>query len=66
MKKITVMDEKIFCVYKAFDHKRYQWYKFEDFSHTHIFRKKAVSTERKTLKTKFCLKKSTLPVKKLK
>ena len=59
MRKIHSYQWKKFPVCKTFDRKRYRWYEFED------FQPKAVrKRERKTPKTKYCLKKSTLPVKK--
>ena len=48
-------------IYKAFDHKRYQWYEFKD---SPIFWTKVVSIERNNSKTISCTKKNnTLLVK---
>ena len=49
MKKITVTDEEIFLVYKAFDRKRYQWYEFEDFPHTAFGQYREVDSENRIL-----------------
>ena len=50
-------------VYKAFDHKRYQWYEFED---SPSFWTKLVNIQGKTSKIRSHTKKSTLQVKKIK
>ena len=50
-------------VYKAFDHKRYQWYEFED---SPSFWTKLVNIQGKTSKIRLHTKKSTLQVKKIK
>ena len=63
MKKITVPNDKKIGFYKAFDHKRYQWYESEDSSQA-FGQKLSVFLERKTSKIRSCPKKSTLPVKK--
>ena len=62
VKKFTVTDEKIFRADKAFNRKNNS---HADLRTSHAqFWGKTVSIERKTLKIKFCHKKSTLPVKK--
>ena len=48
-------------VYKAFDHKRYQWYEFDD---SPSFWTKLANIEEKTSKIRSHTKKSTLQVKK--
>ena len=50
-------------VYKAFDHKRYQWYELED---SPSFWTKLVNIQGKTSKIRSPPKKSTLQVKKIK
>ena len=50
-------------VYKAFDHKRYQWYEVED---SPSFWTKLVKIEGKTSKIRSHTKKSTLQVKRIK
>ena len=50
-------------VYMAFDHKRYQWYEFED---SPSFWTKLVNIQGKTSKIRSHTKKSTLQVKKIK
>ena len=63
MKKLTVTDEKIFRVWKAFDRKNIkQSCGFEKFPRT-VFGKDCQYREEDSEK-KFCHKKSTLPVKK--
>ena len=50
-------------VYKAFDHKRYQWYELED---SPSFWTKHINIQGKTSKIRSHTKKSTLQVKKIK
>ena len=62
MEKITVTDEKYFVPIRLLIVKiTVIWIGGLP---THSFQKKAVSKKRKTMKIKFCHKKSTLPVKK--
>ena len=57
----TVPNHKKNGIYKAFDHKRYQWYEFKG---SPIFWTKVVSIERNNSKTISCTKKNnTLLVK---